>query len=277
MLAARYDGRPLDEAHVARLALMLFLVGVETTSTLIGAVIRSLMAHPAHYAELRGERSLVKATVEEVLRCEAPVQTATRLTAEPCEIDGQRFTPGERVVVFLGAANRDPRVYAEPDRFDPRREGPANLAFGEGAGRARRVPRAAAARARRGRRALVVLRLDAQAAHAAAGARLMPFEAPDPARTAHLPRELNGENARRWAKAYLGHLIGRAEGEIDLFRPFSDYGLDSMDAVVMAGEMEEHFAAEIDPALFLQESMTLGELIAREFGPPPDSAPAARG
>jgi acyl carrier protein len=93
----------------------------------------------------------------------------------------------------------------------------------------------------------------------------MAFDPPQQSATAHLPRELNGDNARRWARAYIAHLVDRAEDKIDLFRPFSDYGLDSMDAVVMAGEMEEHFAIEIDPGIFLQETMTLGELIAQEF------------
>jgi len=105
----------------------------------------------------------------------------------------------------------------------------------------------------------------------------MAFEPPDPAATAHLPREMNGANVRRWATAYIAHLIARPPAEVDLFRPFSDYGLDSMDAVVMAGEMEEHFAIEIDPALFLQESSSLGELIAREFDAPRGSAPAGSG
>jgi pimeloyl-[acyl-carrier protein] synthase len=132
MLASQYDGRALDEAHVARLALMLFLVGVETTSTVIGSTIRLLVTNPGPYAELRRDPALVKSAVEEALRCEAPVQTATRLVVEPCEIDGQHFTPGERAVLFLGAASRDPRAYAEPDRFDPRRKGPANLSFGDG-------------------------------------------------------------------------------------------------------------------------------------------------
>ena len=105
----------------------------------------------------------------------------------------------------------------------------------------------------------------------------MAFDPPDPANTAHLPRELNADNVNRWATVYLAHLVGRPEPEIDLFRPFSDYGLDSMDAVVMAGEMEEHFQVEIAPALFLQEAATLGEVIREQFEKPRGSAPAARG
>jgi|SRR4051812_379841 acyl carrier protein len=93
----------------------------------------------------------------------------------------------------------------------------------------------------------------------------MPFDPPDPAVTAHVPRELNGENARRWALAYVAHLVNKPVGEVDLYRPFSDYGLDSLDAVVMAGEMEEHFAVELDPAMFLEEATTLGELLDQRY------------
>jgi acyl carrier protein len=105
----------------------------------------------------------------------------------------------------------------------------------------------------------------------------MSTEPPVPAATSHVPRELNGDNARLWAKAYLAHLLARPEGEIDLYRPFTDYGLDSMDAVVMVGEMEAHFRQELDPATFLQEATSLGEIIARRFDQPPGSAPATRG
>ena len=75
------------------------------------------------------------------------------------------------------------------------------------------------------------------------------------------PRELTAENLRLWAAAYLAHLLDRPAAEIDLYSALSEFGLDSMDAVVMAGEMEEHFGVEIDPATFLREA-TLGELIA---------------
>ena len=132
MLAARYDGEPLDDARVARFALMIFLVGVETTSTLIGSAIRALLGHPAHYAALRRERARLKGAIEEVLRCESPVQTVTRVAARPVEIDGQRIAPGVRALLMLGAANRDPRAYPDPDRFDPRRSGPPHLAFADG-------------------------------------------------------------------------------------------------------------------------------------------------
>jgi acyl carrier protein len=100
----------------------------------------------------------------------------------------------------------------------------------------------------------------------------MASEIPGEGATAHVPREMTRENVRRWARAYVAHLVTRPESEIDLYRPFSDHGLDSMDAVVMAGEMEEHFAIEIDPGLFLQETMTMGELIEQFDLPKPPAS-----
>jgi len=133
LLAASHEGRPLDDAQIARYCYVLFLVGVETTSTLIGSALRLLLDAPESYAALRADRALLPSAVEEFLRCETPVQTAARVAVQACVLNGTRVEPGERVVVMLGAANRDPAAYAEPDRFDVRREGPAHLAFGEGA------------------------------------------------------------------------------------------------------------------------------------------------
>jgi len=82
--------------------------------------------------------------------------------------------------------------------------------------------------------------------------------------TADLPRDPTPENGQRWAIAYLAHLLNLPQDQIDLLRGFADYGLDSMDAVVMAGEMEAHFGIDIEPALFLRAE-PIGVLIA-EFG-----------
>ena len=71
---------------------------------------------------------------------------------------------------------------------------------------------------------------------------------------------LTPQNVREWATAYLAHLLNRPPAEIDLFREISAYGLDSMDAVVMAGAMEDHFQVEIDPAAFLRQT-TIGDLL----------------
>jgi acyl carrier protein len=81
---------------------------------------------------------------------------------------------------------------------------------------------------------------------------------------ARVPREFTAENARRWTVAYLAYLHAQPQEKIDLFRPLADYGLDSVDAVLMTGELEEHFGIELDPALFLRKA-TLGEILAWTF------------
>jgi cytochrome P450 len=132
LIAGGQDDRPLDDEQIARYCYVLFAVGVETTSTLIGSALRLLLEHPGSCEALRADRALLPSAVEEFLRCEAPVQSAARIAMQEVELDGTRIAPGERVVVMLGAANRDPAVYAEPDLFDVRRKGPAHLSFGDG-------------------------------------------------------------------------------------------------------------------------------------------------
>ncbi len=76
--------------------------------------------------------SLVDAAVEEVVRYDGPVQQATRIATEACTIAGQPVAKGDRVVLLVGAAHRDPAVYTDPDRFDMGRTGPGHLGFGAG-------------------------------------------------------------------------------------------------------------------------------------------------
>ncbi len=81
-----------------------------------------------------------------------------------------------------------------------------------------------------------------------------------PLPTDALPRQPTPQNLRRWCTAYLAHILALPESGIDLYRGLGEYGLDSMDAVVMAGELEDHFQLEIDPAVFLRQD-SLGALI----------------
>jgi phthiocerol/phenolphthiocerol synthesis type-I polyketide synthase B len=71
---------------------------------------------------------------------------------------------------------------------------------------------------------------------------------------AALPRERTLASARRWAAAYLGHILGVPPEQVELAQSISAHGIDSVDAVVMAGAMEEHFRVELDAGLFLNES-----------------------
>lgn len=84
-------------------------------------------------ASVRRAAIQVEDFVEEVLRWDSPVQVTGRVAADDVELQGSHVPDGDQVVVVLGAANRDPAVFRDPDRFDPARERVGHLAFGHGA------------------------------------------------------------------------------------------------------------------------------------------------
>jgi cytochrome P450 len=132
MIAAENHGERLADEEIAPLCLALYLAGVETTSTLIGSAIRTLTDFPATAEALRAEPALMKPAMDEFLRYESPVQNVSRLAGTPRELAGQSIASGERVVVLLAAANRDGRMWHNPERFDFRRNGLPHVAFGDG-------------------------------------------------------------------------------------------------------------------------------------------------
>ncbi|MFH8619222.1 cytochrome P450 [Streptomyces sp. NPDC017979] len=114
-------------------AYLLLIAGHETTVNLIVNGVRALLAHPEQLAALRADFSLLDGAVEEMLRYDGPVETATyRFTAEPVEIAGTAIPAGEMVLVGLGPADRDPARFPDPDRFDIRRDARGHIAFGHG-------------------------------------------------------------------------------------------------------------------------------------------------
>ncbi|MES9525054.1 cytochrome P450 family protein [Streptomyces capoamus] len=127
------DGDRLSAQELRGMAYLLLIAGHETTVNLIGNAVLALLTHPAQLAALRADTSLLDAAVEETLRWEGPVQNATyRYATEPLEIAGARIGQGEGVLVGLTAAHRDAARYADPDRFDIRRDARGHLAFGHG-------------------------------------------------------------------------------------------------------------------------------------------------
>ncbi|QTE01869.1 cytochrome P450 family protein [Streptomyces cyanogenus] len=127
------DGDRLSPQELRGLAYLLLIAGHETTVNLIGNAVLALLAHPAQLAALRADTTLLGAAVEETLRWDGPAHNATyRYAAEPLEIAGTRIAQNEGVLVGLTAAHRDPARYAEPDRFDIRRDTGGHLAFGHG-------------------------------------------------------------------------------------------------------------------------------------------------
>jgi cytochrome P450 len=111
---------------------LLFFAGFETTRNLIGNGFLALLGHPDQLARLRAEPSLVGNAVLELLRYDSPVQANRRVTVEPIEIGGIRIGAGEKLLLLLGAANRDPERFADPDALDVARRDVRPLSFGGG-------------------------------------------------------------------------------------------------------------------------------------------------
>lgn len=130
---AEVDGEKLSEPEIMGFLQLLFSAATETSTNLIANAILTLMEYPEAYAELRNHPELIPAAVEELLRFRSPIQTLIRQTQRPAELHGRTLPAGRYVFALLGAANRDPKVFAEPDRFDLHREAHPHLAFGYGA------------------------------------------------------------------------------------------------------------------------------------------------
>jgi cytochrome P450 len=113
--------------------ILLFVAGYETTTNLIGNGLRALLLNPDQLQLLRDDRTLLKNAVEEVLRFDSPVQLTGRQVLEAgVDLNGEELEVGTDIITILGAANRDPRVYDDPDTFDVTRAGPSPLSFSAG-------------------------------------------------------------------------------------------------------------------------------------------------
>ena len=133
LIAAAEDGRHLDEMELRGVAGLVLAAGFETTVNLLGNGIRLLLNSPDQLARLRDDPSLWPNAVEEILRLESPVQLSARVALVDTEVAGTRVRAGETVVIYLAAANRDPAVFDDPDRFDVARPNAGkHLAFSGG-------------------------------------------------------------------------------------------------------------------------------------------------
>ncbi|MFF3560727.1 cytochrome P450 [Streptomyces sp. NPDC002574] len=127
------DGDRLSRSELSGMAFLLLVAGHETTVNLISNGVRALLTHPDQLALLRADKGLLEGAVEEMLRWDGPVETATfRFTTEPVEIAGTVLPAREPVLVALASADRDPDRFGEPDRFDIRRDARGHIAFGHG-------------------------------------------------------------------------------------------------------------------------------------------------
>ena len=104
--------------------------GQETTTNLIGNGLLSLLRHPDELERLRADLSLLPSAVEELLRYESPIQYTARLASADLELGGTVVRKRQAIIAVLGAANRDPERFADPDRLDLSRQDNRHLAFG---------------------------------------------------------------------------------------------------------------------------------------------------
>lgn len=132
LVAVEERGDTLTEEELLATVIIIFVAGHETTTNLIGNGTLALLRHPEQWQRLRDEPALIGSAVEECLRYDAPVQYTSRLATEAFEIGGQRIEAGQRVLPFMGAANRDPAQFPAPDRLDITRQPNRHIAFGFG-------------------------------------------------------------------------------------------------------------------------------------------------
>ena len=132
LVQAEESGDRLTTDELRANVTLLFAAGHETTVNLIGNGLWSLLGNRAQWELLRENPALIPNAIEEILRYECPVQAVARSAAEPITFGGVTFQKGELIVALIGAANRDPDVFADPDRLDVTRERLRPLSFGGG-------------------------------------------------------------------------------------------------------------------------------------------------
>jgi cytochrome P450 len=133
LLAAEADGERLTRRELVANCILLLQAGHETTQDLLGNAQVALFRHPDQLARLRAQPDLIKNAVEEFLRYDASVQINHRVVLDGMQIGDVEIPPGGMVYIFLGAINRDPARYEDPDRLDITRDVTSHLAFSFGA------------------------------------------------------------------------------------------------------------------------------------------------
>jgi cytochrome P450 len=132
LVEAEDKGSKLTEEELLANCVLLLVAGHETTVNLIGNGVLALLRNPDQRELLKGEPELIQSAVEEFLRYESPIQLVRRVAAEDMELGGQKIAKDDMLVVLLGACNRDPEVFPNPDKLDIRRSPNKHIAFSEG-------------------------------------------------------------------------------------------------------------------------------------------------
>ena len=132
LLSAAEDGEKLSEDELIGNIILLFGAGHETTVNMLGNGILHLLSNPEEWEKLKADPSLVPSAVEEMLRFDSSVQMTGRVAFEDVEFSGVTIPKGEQVLTLLGAANRDPEQYDDPEGFRVDRQNVQPTSFGGG-------------------------------------------------------------------------------------------------------------------------------------------------
>ena len=132
LIAAEEVGDKLNEEELIATCILLLIAGHETTVNLIGNGVLALLRHPDELRRLRQTPALIASAVEELLRYDGPVQRTARVAGDDVTIGGRTIRKGDMVMPFIGAADRDPAQFPDPDRLDLGRGDNRHIAFGWG-------------------------------------------------------------------------------------------------------------------------------------------------
>lgn len=132
LIAAEEQGDKLTEDELLSTCILLLITGHQDSTNFVGSSVVTLLQHPGALRELREDPALIPAALEELLRYESPTQRTARMTKTDVELGGVRIPKGSVVAAVIGAANRDPAHFEDPERLDIRRANNRHIAFGYG-------------------------------------------------------------------------------------------------------------------------------------------------
>lgn len=132
LLAAEEAGDRLSHDELLGTLMLLLVAGNETTRSLIGNGMLALLKNPEQLQQLREDSDLLGSAIDEMLRYDSPVQIIIRVVLEDTEFKGKQFRAGQKVIILVGAANRDPTVFSDPGAMDIGREEKSHISFGRG-------------------------------------------------------------------------------------------------------------------------------------------------
>jgi len=132
LIGVEEQGDRLNEGELLAMCLLLFIAGHETTVNLIGNGTLALLEHPDQMARFKDDPTLIPSAIEELLRYDSPVQWTARITNANVELGGREIPSGSMIIAAIGAANRDPSHFPDPDRLDIARPDNRHVSFGFG-------------------------------------------------------------------------------------------------------------------------------------------------